>query len=96
MDTTPQQPSASNDAAPKSFYANGFQISISNADAEILFRLGGKTELVLFLSYTTAKTLAEGLAESVKRLEAVTETTILTTKSVEAKLKADQESRKGA
>lgn len=64
-------------------YFNGFQIALTNADISGILLLNGQPQVVVNMSYTTAKSLAEGLTDVVKQLEAVTKRPIMTTKDVE-------------
>lgn len=64
------------------FYFNGFQLGLSNADINGVLLLNNQPHATISMSYTTAKTLAEALAEMVAALESVTERTIMTTKQV--------------
>lgn len=64
------------------FYFNGFQLNLSNADIGVLLMLNNQPTAALNMSYTTAKTLAEGLNEIVATLEKVTGRDIMTTKQV--------------
>ena len=62
-----------------SFYFNGFQIGLSNADVGLLAMLDNQPVLKLNMSYTTAKTLFVKLAEVMGTLEKSTGREIMTT-----------------
>lgn len=86
-----------NGIAIPSFYFNGFQMNLSNADVGAVLLLNNQPQLSLNMSYTTAKTLAEALQEIVGALEKVTKQAIMTTKEVSVGLEtlsADMEGKK--
>lgn len=65
-----------------SVYLNGFELGLSNADVSLNVLLAGSPSMSLYMSYTTAKTLSEALAQAVATLERVTERKIMTTQEV--------------
>lgn len=71
------------------FYANGFSIGFSNADAQIVLMLYGRPFAVLSLSYTLTKTLSEGLADLVKAWETKTGQKLQTTSMIDKIFFAD-------
>ena len=75
-----------------SMYFNGFQLGVSNSDVSGVMLLNGQPQLVMNLSYTTAKTLQAALSEIIGELEKVTDRKIMTTKEIENGLskKADE------
>ena len=50
-------------------YTNGFSINTSNADISLLLLLNGQPQAGVSMSFTTAKSLAKQLNESIARLE---------------------------
>ena len=68
------------------FYFNGFELGLSNADVIATLSLSNSPVASVYMSYTTAKTLATRLAEVVAHLERVTERQIMTTIDVAAGL----------
>ena len=68
--------------AVPTFYFNGFQLGLSNADINGVLMLNNRPHAAISMSYTTAKTLAEALTEMVGTLEQVTGRAIMTTKQV--------------
>ncbi len=82
-----QEPLPSADFPPipincDSVYFNGYSLAVGAGDVVIALQLNGQPRLVLNTSYTVAKTLAEGLANSISQLEGMTGTTIMTTQDV--------------
>lgn len=71
-------------------YFNGFQMGMSNADVFIRLKLDGDDIIELKASYTTAKTLAAGVADIVGRLEKLTEHTFMTQKEVAEAIKRSE------
>lgn len=61
------------------FYFNGFQLGLSNADVSGLLLLDNEPTLKLNMSYTTAKTLVTKLQDIIDTLERVTGREIMTT-----------------
>ena len=70
-------------------YFNGFAIALSSADVAIQISIDNQPLINLKGSYTTMKTLSEGLAMAMARFEKVTEHTVMTQRFVENALKAD-------
>ena len=67
-----------NPDVPK-FYANGFQMTIGTGDVTILLEKGEQPEVLLNISYTLAKTLAEKLTGLIKLIEQRSNQSIMTT-----------------
>lgn len=67
-------------------YVNGFATFRGNSDIGIAFQCNGKTNLVINMSFTLAKTLAEKLGEMIDDFEEITETKIMTTDVVDVKV----------
>ena len=74
----------------EALYFNGFTMGVSAADVVIALQVNGKPSVVLNTSFTTAKTLGEGLINAISELEKRTETTIMTTHSVDAAMNKDK------
>jgi hypothetical protein len=66
----------------QTLYFNGFAIAIGTGDIVCTLLRNGAPVLTLNASYTVAKTLAEGLTESIKKLEEKTGQTIMTVHKV--------------
>lgn len=64
------------------FYFNGFELGLSNADVIANLTLANGQVATVFMSYTTAKSFAVGLTNLVDQLEKVTERKIMTTNDV--------------
>lgn len=75
-----------NDGIPK-YYANGFTFAAGNADFILVLQKNNRPELVVNLSLTIAKTLAEKLGDFIKNLEENSGSKILTTNQIESALK---------
>ena len=75
-------------------YANGFNVSTSVADVSIILMRHNQPFTVLSLSFTSAKTLAQGLTQAILEFEALTKTSITTIDEFKEKVKASGE-RKG-
>jgi hypothetical protein len=71
-----------NPAVPK-IYANGFTLGLTNADVQIVFKLFGRPILVLSLSYTLAKTMAEQFSDLVEHWEKQTGQKLQTTQTID-------------
>jgi len=69
-------------------YFNGFQIALTNADISGVLLLNGQPQVILNMSYTTAKSLAQALEHLVSELEQVTARPIMVTKDVDTGIKA--------
>jgi hypothetical protein len=59
-------------------YGNGFICINSNADVVIIIKKNQKSEAIINLSYTTAKTLCEKLGQLIRDFEKTTGNTIMT------------------
>jgi hypothetical protein len=66
----------------QSVYFNGFSIGLSNADFALRANLENVELLELRMSFTTAKTLAEKLTETVAKFEEMTSHKLMTTEEV--------------
>ncbi|MDX8356812.1 hypothetical protein [Sphingopyxis terrae] len=69
-------------------YFNGFQIALTNADISGVLLLNGQPQVILNMSFTTAKSLSQALAHVVSELEQVTQRPIMVTKDVDTGIKA--------
>lgn len=67
-------------------YANGFNVMAGNADLIITLLLNGQQTQVVNMSFSTAKTLAQGLSNVIQYLEATTGMDIKTTHHIEKTL----------
>lgn len=67
-------------------YANGFTIFRGNSDTGIVFQLQNRPNMVVHLSYTLAKTLAEKMGSMITELEESTGRSIMTTSFIEASI----------
>lgn len=68
-------------------YGNGFICYNSTADIVIILQKNQKAVSLINLSYTTAKTLSEKLAQIIRDFEKTTGNTIMTINVVDAKMK---------
>lgn len=66
----------------QTLYFNGFAIAVGTGDVVCTLLRNGTAVLTLNASYTVVKTLAVGLAESIKKLEEKTGQTIMTVHNV--------------
>jgi hypothetical protein len=87
MSETPEKNTADSGAGPiaslfpgagKAYYANGFAVVLGNSDILCAFSQNGEVAFTVNLSYSTAKTLAAVLAETLGRLESASGNTIMT------------------
>ena len=69
-------------------YANGFNINMGTGDIEIILKRRDEPIAVLQMSYTIAKTLAQGLAILIGELEQRTGNEIMTTQFIKDKLES--------
>lgn len=69
-----------------SYYFNGFQLGLSNADISGVLMLNNVPAVGVNMSYTTAKTLYSALEDMIHTLEKVTQREIMTTRQVAAGL----------
>jgi hypothetical protein len=67
----------------KKFYANGFTLGMTNADAFIVLQFAGQPIALVNFSYTLAKTLSEKLVRLVADWEAKTGQKLATTETIE-------------
>lgn len=81
-----QPPEATFQVRLPSYYFNGFELGLSNADVFCTLALSNSQIASIYMSYTTAKSLAQKLTELVSHLERVTERQIMTTDDVAAGL----------
>lgn len=65
-------------AEAPSLYVNGFVNGLGATDAYIVFQTNGQTSLVMNMSLSLAKTLAQSLNAQIERFEQQTGQTILT------------------
>lgn len=72
----------SDESIPK-HYISGFLAGISAADIMIVGQRNGRPEFVLNMSFTTAKTLAQNLMETIQALEKQTGRDIMTISDVD-------------
>lgn len=72
----------SDESIPK-HYISGFLAGISAADIMIVGQRNGRPEFVLNMSFTTAKTLAQNLMETIQGLEEKTGRDIMTVSDVQ-------------
>jgi len=77
---------------PKSaiLYFNGFGLAFGNSDVTIKLNLENVEILELKASYTTAKTLAEGLAKMMEKFEGVTDHRVMAIDEVGKKMQESQ------
>ena len=73
-----------------SMYFNGFQLGVTNSDVSGIMLLNGQPQLVMNLSYTTAKTLQQALSSIISDLEDVTGHEIMMTKEIDAGLRSKE------
>ena len=67
------------------FYANGFIVFVGQADMGLVLQTNGKDELVLNMSFTTAKSLVEQLGTAIRNFESQTGNIIMTTEFITQK-----------
>lgn len=60
-----------------SIYCNGFTVGLTNTDVSLILMIDNQPQLNLHLSFTTAKTLALGLAQTIEHLEKIAERSIM-------------------
>jgi hypothetical protein len=72
-------------------YMNGFINSYGPADVVLVIQQNGKSMVVLNMSYTTAKTLAEKFNALIKRFEQQTGHEIMSIDTVKAKIEKEAE-----
>jgi len=61
------------------FYVNSFSVSVSNADATLTLQLSGQPIANVMMSYSTLKSISQGLSKAVDALEKASGQKILTT-----------------
>lgn len=66
-------------------YANGFLCARTNADVFVVLQTNGGPNAILNMSYTTAKTLAEDLATTIKEFEDTMQHSIMTIHDINQK-----------
>ncbi|MBL7648953.1 MAG: hypothetical protein JNK74_22480 [Candidatus Hydrogenedentes bacterium] len=86
-----QLQSAIHDPAVPKLYINGFVNSLSTGDIVVVGKCNEEPVVVINLSYTIAKSLAEKLSEVVSLLEKKTGREMLTADVVKASLEGDTE-----
>jgi hypothetical protein len=82
------------ETVPK-IYVNGFINSYGAADVVLVFQQNGKNMIVVNMSYTTAKTLAEKFSALIKAFEQTTEHEIMSIDTVKAKIAKQKGNDKG-
>lgn len=82
------------ETVPK-IYANGFINTYGAADVVLILQQNGKNMIVVNMSYTTAKTLAEKFSALIKAFEQTTEHEIMSIDTVKAKMEAQKGKDKG-
>lgn len=82
------------ETVPK-IYINGFINAYNVADIVLLLKQNQKNVIVVNMSYTTAKSLAEKLSGLIKSFEQKTEHDIMSIDTVKAKLAKYEEKGKG-
>ena len=80
---------AKSSAVPK-VYFNGFQTALTNADVVITVECNGEPAALLNLSYTTAKTLALALQETISMLEQKSGRDMLTTHDFDQLMRGEE------
>lgn len=75
-------------------YANGFANAVGQGDTITVLQQNGTPVAVLNLSYTVAKTLALKLGDLIKKLEADTGNTIMTTDECMSGIKSKKGKKK--
>jgi hypothetical protein len=65
-------------------YFNGFELGLSNSDIVAALSLSNAPVASVFMSYTTAKSLAKSLNEIILHLESITKREIMTSDDVAA------------
>jgi len=90
--TPPTLPPIESATPPKApiLYFNGFALAFGNSDITIKLNLENMEVLELKASYTTAKTLASGLAQMMEQFERVTNHTVMVIDEVGTKMMAAQ------
>lgn len=77
------------ETVPK-IYVNGFINAYNVADVILVFQQNNKNVVVINMSYTTAKTLAEKFSALIKGFEQTTEHEIMSIDTVKAKLEKEK------
>ena len=72
-------------------YLNGFQTGLTNADVVLVGECNGEPVALLNMSFTTAKTLAIALSNTISMLESKSDREMLTTHDFDAMMKEDQQ-----
>ena len=90
--TPPALPPIESATLPKApiLYFNGFGLAFGNSDITIKLNLENMEVLELKASYTTAKTLGEGLSKMMEQFERVTNHTVMVINEVGTKMKTSQ------
>ena len=73
-------------------YANGFTIATTVSDVSIVLMRNNRPFNLLNLSFTTAKTLAQGLTQAIAEFEKLTTTEITTITQFQEKVKQNKKS----
>ena len=73
------------------FYVNSFTMNLGTGDVLIIMKRNGRPVASMQVSYTVAKSLAEGLGGLINMLEDHTGNTIMTSKFIEQKMKEAEE-----
>ncbi len=71
-------------------YLNGFQTALTSADVVLVAETNGEPVALLNLSFTTAKTLAKALADTIALLETKSGREMLTTHDFDAMMRGDE------
>lgn len=79
------------DTVTPQIYFNGFEVNLSLSDFSITLTSRGRTIAHMLLSFTTAKTLSEGLAQAIQTLESTTDREIMTMQDVKLAVNARRE-----
>ena len=74
-------------------YCNGFDIAFSLSDVCLIIGQSGTHKKRLYMSFTTAKTLANNLQEALDELERFTDHNFLTMNEIRSAIQADQTSQ---
>lgn len=81
-DHTLTQKTTPSDASVQQIYINGFEINISLSDFNITLMTHDRKLAYLLMSFSTAKTLSEGLTQAIRTLEKTTGREIMTMNDV--------------
>ncbi len=79
------------DAAVPKIYFNGFQTALTNADVVLTAECNGEPVALVNMSFTTAKTLAKALVDTISMLEVKSDREMLTTHDFDELMKRDEQ-----